>query len=507
MSRRTVFYAQLALALLGTVGGLTAAVLAGPPGKYSKGLGSLQSNAPALQPRTDAYATSSVVVTLQQGVDGYEGCEDTRITEENPDLNFGNEELVLGMKGRVGTLIRFDVSSIPRYALIEEATLGILVHNYGQRPEDASICATYAVSRTWTEMEATWYKATNTDDWGLPGCNDTTTDRSPTPLDHQAIYQRDRWYTWNVTPAVQRWVQEPASNEGLLIRQVNTEVGGEYDIRESEYPGLDVRPYLTIRYVLVTPTPTNTATPSPTYTPEVTQTPTPTSSPTPSHYRLYVPEVLKDVPLRCLEWGFTFEEEFEDPALNGWSVSLGGGDQQVSDSIIRLWTQPSTDRFPVVWRNDLFEGAGNDFALEARFRHSDFTAYGTTFALNSMSYDGSRVPAGVGVPPGIEDMLNIHHVVDPVGGVYRFDIRLLNGQVVWNGTPGDTNWHVVRVTLEQGTLYTLYVDGQRVGSVSSTVMPRSVYIGNPTIQPFDGPWTQLYVDYIRISRCMHWGLY
>jgi hypothetical protein len=101
-------------------------------------------------------------------------------------------------------------------------------------------------------------------------------------------------------------------------------------------------------------------------------------------------------------------------------------------------------------------------------------------------------------------MLNIHHVVDPVGGIYRFEISMLKGAVKWVGTPGDQDWHVVRVTLESD-LFTLYVDGQPVGSVSSSVIPRSIYIGNPTIQPFFGSWTQLHVDYIRISRCMEWG--
>jgi hypothetical protein len=172
-----------------------------------------------------------------------------------------------------------------------------------------------------------------------------------------------------------------------------------------------------------------------------------------------------------------------------------------------LWTEPSIDRFPVVWRNDLFTGSGEDFALEARFRHSDFTAYGTTIALNSASYGGIRVPAGQDVPPGIEDILSIHHVVDPVGKVYRFDISMLHGKVKWSGSPGDRDWHVVRVTLEQGDIYTLYVDGQRVGAAQSTARPQSIYIGNPTIQRYFGAWTHVYVDYVFISRCMVWGPY
>ncbi|MBM4430023.1 MAG: DNRLRE domain-containing protein [Chloroflexi bacterium] len=201
-------------------------------------------------------------VLLRQGEAGYAGCVDTRISEENPNANFGDGELVLGMKGRVGTLIRFDVSSIPANALIQEATLGLWVSNYGQRTTPI-VCAAYQLLRTWEEMQATWYKATNTDNWGTPGCNHTTTDRSATPLDHETIFERDQWYTWEIKAAVQGWVQAPASNKGVLIQQTNKEVGGEYDIRESEYVGLSVRPYLLVKYTLGTPTPTLPVTPPP----------------------------------------------------------------------------------------------------------------------------------------------------------------------------------------------------------------------------------------------------
>ncbi|MGB9879209.1 MAG: DNRLRE domain-containing protein, partial [Anaerolineae bacterium] len=255
-----------------------------------------------------------------------------------------------------------------------------------------------------------------------------------------------------------------------------------------------------------TPTEIPTATPSETATPAATPTitATPTNTPMPAPRRLYLPLTWNNYSMRCGQWGYTFREEFDDPALNGWYTSLDGGQQLVSGGILSQWTQPHIDRFPLLWRNDLFVGAGDDFAFEARFRYSDFTAYGTTIALNSASFDGTRVPASELLPPGIEDILNIHHVVDPAGNVYRFDISLFKGRVAWRGTPGDTSWHEVRITLEQGNLYTLYVDGLLVGSARSPVRPTSVYIGNPTLQRWPGPWTRLYVDYLRISRCLRW---
>jgi len=139
------------------------------------------------------------------------------------------------------------------------------------------------------------------------------------------------------------------------------------------------------------------------------------------------------------------------------------------------------------------------------FRFSDISAHGTTIALNSVPYDGERVPEELGLPPGWEDILSIHHVVDPMRSIYRFDVSLLGGQVLWKGTPGDTTWHSVMLTLQQGQHYMLFVDGHRVGAADSSLMPHSLYIGNPRTAPGAGPWTQLHVDNVQIANCLRWG--
>ncbi len=203
----------------------------------------------------DAAALAETV-TFRQGENGYTGCVDTRISEENPNANFSEGELVLGMKGRVGTLLRFDVSSIPSNATIQEAELGIFVSNYGERTTPITVRA-YTVLRGWEEMEATWIKATSAQNWAAPGCSAAGTDRHEPALDEETIFERDQWYRWLITDAVQGWVSNPAANQGVLLRQSNLDVGGEYDIRQSEYPGLEVRPYLKVTYVLGPPPPTD----------------------------------------------------------------------------------------------------------------------------------------------------------------------------------------------------------------------------------------------------------
>jgi len=495
-------------------------------------------------------AQETFTVVFRQGVDGYTGCEDTRISEEKPDQNFGGEwHLILGMKGKGCILVRYDVSSLPSNALIQEATFTLYADNYGPQSLVPIIVAAYPVTRTWREMEATWHAATNSDDWAEPGCNDATSDRSPVSLDDVPVYDRYLWYSWNVTAAVQDWVENPSTNKGLLLQQSNIEIGGEYDIRGSDFIDENWRPYLTVSYILKTPTPTQTSTPThtPTSTPTRTATPTRTSTatptqtstptrtatrtstptatatntltPTPTEWRVYLPKVSKPLPrptatptltqtpgpVTCIEWSNTFAEEFILPSLPGWSVSMANGHELVRDSILHQWALPLTDRYPLRWRNDIFDGVDDDFAVEIRFHYSDITAYGTTIALNSSAYHGERRVHSLPVAEGTEDILRIHHLVDPSVSLYLFEVSLLQDQVAWYGTGGDTDWHVVRITLEPDDLYSLYVDGELVGSVTSPMRPTGIYIGNPTIQPFFGAWTNTYVDYVRVSRCTEWG--
>jgi hypothetical protein len=173
---------------------------------------------------------------------------------------------------------------------------------------------------------------------------------------------------------------------------------------------------------------------------------------------------------------------------------------------MHLWASSTSDRFPIVWRNDLFAAAGDEFLFEVRFHYSDLTAYGTTIALSPIALDGTRIPASTQPPPGVANLLSIHHVVDTAAPANtRFEVVLFGGAVKWVGVPGDTEWHVAKLMLENGNHYSLYVDDIYVGGIISGTRPVSVYVGNPTIQRFGGQWTQIYVDYVRISRCSAWG--
>ena len=234
-----------------------------------------------------------------------------------------------------------------------------------------------------------------------------------------------------------------------------------------------------------TPTPTDTLTPTPTDTPTPTPTNTPTRTPTPT-----------GLP-GCAHWDNVWYDEFEDPELSQWNQDWAEGSGEVGDSIVHLRAKEGlTDYFPLLWQQVAFPH--EDYVFEVRFRYGLATAYGTTIGVGSRDYDGTRYLESNPAPPGVEDVLRIHQLDE-------FFIISLFGSVVWWGDPPDTGWHIVRVERE-GNNYTLIVDGTRVGATTRTRdLPRSIFLGNPAIQDFDGAWTPLDVDYVRIRVCDVWG--
>ncbi|MBC7231990.1 MAG: DNRLRE domain-containing protein [Chloroflexi bacterium] len=605
-----------------------AAALSEPSSQASEGIAQPAAAYVAWLPCEGTPEPGAHLLVLQQGVHGYSGAEDTTLARYEGNLS-NQWFLRVGYKQQNSALIRFDVASIPPGSRILCAALSLYAEMWGGPPFSLDIGA-YAVKRDWVAQEATWYLASAQVPWQMGGCNGPD-DRAQTPESVVTVKNIRTWYHFDLTQAVDGWVNGLLPNYGVSLQALDKTDTDQIWFAASDDVTPDGsianRPKLVILYVppptptpsatptstptetvlptetatpIVPPTdtatptvpavptetatpttptvptetatatpvvptetatptvpgaptvtatpitpvaptetatpttpatptetttptapavPTETATPTPSATPitpvvpAVTATPTlppipmtPTAIPTISLYHLFSPIIWRNYSMRCVTWGYSFAEEFNDPALSSWSGSLNGGHQEVRNGVLHQWTQPSMDRFPLLWSNGLFADAGDNFTFEVRFRYSNFAAYGTTIALNSAPVDGKRVLSPLPLAPGMEDVLNIHHVVDTAGNVYRFDISLFKGRVMWIGTPGDANWHEVRITVEQGEVYTLYVDGVRVGSIRSATRPVSMYIGNPTIQTWLGNWTQLHVDYVRISRCMSWGL-
>ena len=200
-----------------------------------------------------------ILMSFQEGVDGYGGIEDTHVIEwagpappPKDDNNAGaNEELaaanLLGGAGHEREiLIRFDVSSILPSSEVREAALLLYLTD-----GDTAMKTLYVhrVTGPWAEGDGT----------GLDGqivppalgvTWNTKPSYDPSPLDGATIGTVDDvWYSFTITSAVQCWVENGSSNYGVVIRQSSPSADDGLKLfASSEYAGPLLRPKLSVSY-------------------------------------------------------------------------------------------------------------------------------------------------------------------------------------------------------------------------------------------------------------------
>ena len=223
-------------------------------------------------------------IRLRQGYQGYGGVEDTWIGtwcagfgERDGDQNHGEEE-VLAVRANgdppyesiCNALLRFDMSRIPRGSKIIEAKLIIK----GVRQSNAArlYVNAFDLYQRWSESQATWFQARNGAPWDEPGAEGPG-DHPDLPWDMGYLAGSSEnphggWAGVYLTPLVQRWVDRPETNFGVLLRPFANRV--EWWLASSEHPTELYRPQFEILYYppdSIPPTATPTPTPQPTPTP------------------------------------------------------------------------------------------------------------------------------------------------------------------------------------------------------------------------------------------------
>lgn len=221
---------------------------------------------------TDGRSLGHVV--LQQGNGGLARVADTFISySDGPTVAHGTVP-VLYFSGdwRRKALVRFDLTDLmPTDMLLKGARLTLHL----LKPASGVELGAYELLRGWRDDQATWTMATSTDAWGTPGA-ESADDRLLAPY-HTLTLQNAGAYSLNVLPLVQRWLDAPATNQGLAF--MGTGAAGRYELGSSENSEAS-QPVLEIWYMDPAPTPTPTLTP--TSTPTLTPTPTRSATPTPS---------------------------------------------------------------------------------------------------------------------------------------------------------------------------------------------------------------------------------
>jgi hypothetical protein len=196
-------------------------------------------------------------ITIQQGT--YLGSEDTYLYKYAPTANYClSDTLMAGFRQQYVSLLRFDVSGVPRDATVTRASLQ--VYATGWSGQDGTI-GTYVISRTVSLCDSNWYQARAGDPWGAEGCSDTDSDRSGLLSSTARTSGVSRWYGFDVTRAVQSWVGETRPNNGVLLSTTYASFTGTFRFASAQHSDVGLRPKLVVSYVVGLPTPTPRAEP------------------------------------------------------------------------------------------------------------------------------------------------------------------------------------------------------------------------------------------------------
>ncbi len=237
---------------------------------------------------TPTATPTPTTVSYRQGVDGYDGEEDTSISKWGQTTNRGDSSVVsVRSKGVTHTLIRFDLPDVPEGSTVLSAKLRLYL-SARSNGQEMKLNA-YRLLRPWEEMEATWLQAANNSPWQSPGASGST-DRDTALVDSVTLNNTGKFYELDVTSAARVWGMNPDQNFGLVL---TGESGGsvEYYFDSGEVSVQSLRPELILTYIpgngsapapTPTPSPTSisTSTPAPPPTSTSTSAPTPTPSPT-----------------------------------------------------------------------------------------------------------------------------------------------------------------------------------------------------------------------------------
>ena len=231
---------------------------------------------------TPAPGLGFYVTSLQEGRSGYTGARDTFINGWAPDSNYGSYTRLFVRSGDwMASLLYFDLRGwLSANAQVQQATLRLYVQSASN--SNSLEARVFQMRRPWDEETANWKLARAGDAWGIEGANDINLDRYPVPSDARTFQALGAWYQFDVTEMVRQWVDDPASNYGLVVRGGGG-AGVEYHIPSREYYDSSLRPNLVISYTIAPqPSPTATFTRTPSPTPTLTPTPTPTWTATPT---------------------------------------------------------------------------------------------------------------------------------------------------------------------------------------------------------------------------------
>jgi len=202
-------------------------------------------------PSAAAADLGTTEIVLQNGLDGYTGCDDVHLNDREPSSNYGSNlnlwvsayhQTVFDETQR--TLIRFDLSSLAPGTTIASAEL--MLYTWQEHGPEGVYDA-HLMPGPWVEGEATWSASASGQSWTSPGG-----DYDPTIIDSctKVNVVVNVWMSWDITDTVQDWVDSVVPNYGVLLKGAGDETQGvASQFHSSEYGATSVRPQLVITVV------------------------------------------------------------------------------------------------------------------------------------------------------------------------------------------------------------------------------------------------------------------
>jgi len=173
-------------------------------------------NVPDDQPELNLWYTDEPIAdhTVALGA-----TESTTIDQSQPTKNFSTQPACEvsrlnsgGSKKEKTCLLRWDVSKIPIGSLVTRVEL-----DFGSAPSNIVRWDAYPVRRAWVEKQATWNDFATGSAWKKAGAFDST-DVGDSGAYLQIATTGPRFkVTGSMYKLVERWVNDPSSNQGVLL--------------------------------------------------------------------------------------------------------------------------------------------------------------------------------------------------------------------------------------------------------------------------------------------------
>lgn len=159
-------------------------------------------------------------------------------------LSVGNNS---GTYGKTRAALKFPTTSIPTTATVLETKM----YMWGAETTSTTNGAIYelhALTRDFTETQATWNNANSTTPWTTAGGDFSVTVSDTVPQITDEVGRH--W--WDSTGLMQSWVKTPANNKGVLVKLKDETTTGPQErtlFLSSEASDPQLRPYMQVIYV------------------------------------------------------------------------------------------------------------------------------------------------------------------------------------------------------------------------------------------------------------------